>query len=349
MNIEDLLKQKSEWLRGIGPDSDIVVSSRIRLARNLRGYPFTHWGGDDEKAEIIEKIVTVCEKISRLKGALFLRINEISKVDRQFLVERHLMSREFGAEPEHKMLIISSDEVMSVMVNEEDHLRIQTMKSGFDLKNAWNIIDAFDEALAKELDFAYHDEFGYLTACPTNVGTGMRASVMLHLPSLVLTKQIDKILQAIAKLSLTTRGLYGEGTEASGNFFQISNQVTLGRSESELIEHISGMIGQVIEHERNARNALLEKNEARLKDRVWRAFGILKSSRIITSSETIDLLSSVRLGCDLNILPGMNTELLNELFIITQPAHLQKLEGKKLTPEERDLKRAQIIRERLNI
>jgi protein arginine kinase len=235
------------------------------------------------------------------------------------------------------------------MLNEEDHIRMQVMQSGFNLFEAWAIINRIDDCLMNELPFAFSPEWGFLTACPTNVGTGMRGSVMLHLPALVMTRQVDRVLAAIAKLSFTTRGLYGEGTQASGNFFQISNQVSLGQNEEDIMEGINGLIRQIIEQEHNARQALLTREKAALEDRISRSFGILKSARIITSQETIELLSMVRLGLDLGMITDIDRSVVNELFIITQPAHLQKLEEKKLSSPERDVKRAEIIRSKLKI
>ena len=244
-------------------------------------------------------------------------------------------------------MAISSDETISIMVNEEDHLRLQVLKPGFSLSECWQIAEKMDSDLEKKLNFAFSGKLGYLTACPTNTGTGMRASVMLHLPALVLTKQINRVIQAIVKLGLTVRGLFGEGTEATGNFFQISNQVSLGRSETEIIDNIKRIINQVIEYEQNARQALLSKNRNKLEDQVWRSFGVLQNARIITSSESIELLSNLRLGFDLDIIKGLSREVINELFILTQPAHLQKFEDKNLNPNKRDIKRAQLIREKL--
>jgi protein arginine kinase len=223
------------------------------------------------------------------------------------------------------------------------------MQSGFNLFEAWNIINAIDDGLAKELNIAFLANWGYLTACPTNAGTGMRGSVMLHLPALVMSRQIERVLAAIAKLSFTTRGLYGEGTQASGNFFQISNQVSLGHSENEIIENINGLIRQIIEQETQAREIMLTKSKEILEDRINRSLGILKSARIITSQETIELLSMVRLGSDLGMIKDIDRRTINELFIITQPAHLQKLENVKLSSDQRDLKRAELIRKKLNL
>ncbi len=347
MNISDLLNNQGEWLRSIGPNSDIVMSSRIRLARNLSNYPFSNWASKKEQQEVLKVAKQAIVASKKIKSSLCLDIGKIDPIDRQFLVERHLMSKEHSVDADNKGLCVSDREAVSIMINEEDHLRIQVMKSGFDLRDAWRIINSIDSELGNALHYAYSLDFGYLTACPTNTGTGMRASVMLHLPSLVMTKQIDKVLQAITKLSLTARGLYGEGTEASGNFFQISNQVSLGHREDDIIDNIERIIRQIIDHEQSARDVLLSQNKSVLEDRIWRAYGTLKSAHIITSSETIDLLSLVRLGADLNLIKSVDRALINELFIITQPAHLQKLEKKKLNPNERDVKRAEIIRERL--
>ena len=347
MNLDDLLNNQGEWLRCTGPNSDIVISSRIRLARNLAKYPFSHWASKKEQQEILQASKQAIAASKKIKNSLCLDIGKLEAIDKQFLVERHLMSKEHTIDAEHKGLCVVDGEIVSIMINEEDHLRIQVMKSGFDLRNAWYIINDIDNGLGNLLHYAYSVDFGYLTACPTNTGTGMRASVMVHLPALVITKQIGKVLQAITKLSLTARGLYGEGTEASGNFFQISNQVSLGHKEEDIIDNIERIIKQIIDHEHSAREALYSQNRSALQDRIWRAYGTLKSAHIITSSETIDLLSLVRLGVDLKLIKELDQALINELFIIMQPAHLQKLERKKLDPNERDVKRAQIIREKI--
>lgn len=349
MNLGDLLKHTSEWLRGTGPNSDIVISSRIRMARNLDKLPFPHWGNQKQALESLVKVEEAIKKIDYLKTATVFRLSGLDPVDRQFLVERHLMSREHAQKADNKAVAIDDEEIIAIMINEEDHLRTQVMQSGFNLFEAWNIVNKIDDCLANELPFAFLPEWGYLTACPTNTGTGMRGSVMLHLPALVMTRNIERVLAAIAKLNFATRGLYGEGTQASGNFFQISNQVSLGLSEEEIISNINGLIRQIIEQENQARELMLTKGRAELEDRVNRSFGILKSAHIISSQETIELLSMVRLGSDLGLLKDMERSKINELFIITQPAHLQKLEEKKLSPQERDIRRARLIREKLNL
>jgi protein arginine kinase len=350
MKLDDLMQHTSEWLKGTGPHSDIVISSRIRLARNLDKFPFPHWASKKQSEEVLQAVVAAVAKIDYLNNTTVFTLAEMDNVDKQFLVERHLMSNEHTQKTNSKAVIIDAEEVLSVMVNEEDHLRVQVMQSGFNLYEAFNIINRIDDSLGKELPFSFLSEWGYLTACPTNTGTAMRGSVMLHLPALVMTRQINKVLAAIAKLSFTTRGLYGEGTQASGNFFQISNQVSLGLSETEIIENINGLIRQIIEQENFARQAILAQNRAMLEDRINRSLGILKSAYIISSQETIELLSMVRLGCDLGIVNKLiDRRTINELFIVIQPAHLQKIENKKLNSQERDAKRAEIIRSRLKV
>ncbi|MEK6728320.1 MAG: protein arginine kinase [Candidatus Omnitrophota bacterium] len=349
MQLNSLLKHTSEWLKGTGPNSDIVISSRVRLARNLEKIPFPHWASKAQGEKVLNTIAEAATRCGYLKTSTFFKLAELDAVDKQFLVERHLMSLEHAQKTNHKGVAIDDEEVLAVMINEEDHIRLQVMQSGFNLYEAWNIINTVDDCLAKELSFAHTADWGYLTACPTNTGTGMRGSVMLHLPALVMTRQIDRVLAAIAKLSFTTRGLYGEGTQATGNLFQISNQVSLGRSENEMLEDISGIIRQIIEQEGQAREVLLLKNKVMLEDRINRSLGILKNARIISSQETTELLSMVRLGVDLRMIKDIDRRNINELFIITQPAHLQKIENKKLSAGERDLKRAELIRAKLNL
>ena len=347
MRIEELLNHTGEWLRGTGPNANIVMSSRIRLARNLAQAPFPSKSAKKDLESVFSLVEKAVTGIDLFKGATLFRMNELDQVDRQILVERHLMSHEHASNPEGKGLLVSAEEVVSVMVNEEDHLRIQVMRSGLSLTEAWNIINAIDDALSKELPFAFMNNWGYLTACPTNTGTAMRGSVMMHLPALVTTKQINKVLAAISKLSFASRGFYGEGTQASGNFYQISNQVALGHSEMDIIQNINGLIRQVIEQEEQARQALLLQNRPMLEDKICRSWGLLKTARIISSQESIELFSMVRFGIDMGILKDVDHKSLNELFIMIQPAHLQKIEGKKLNAFERDTKRAAVIRQKL--
>ncbi len=347
MRFEHLINHNASWLKGTGPNSDIVISSRIRLARNLSKFPFPHWAKKEDNEEVLALTKSAFEKTEELNDSLYLRLDNLDSVDKQLLVERHLMSNEQAIRSNQKALLVNPDENIAIMVNEEDHLRIQAMESGFDLDGTWAVIKALDNHLSMYLDFAFKRDWGYLTACSTNTGTGMRGSIMLHLPALVMTRQINRVLEAIAKLSFTARGLYGEGTQATGNFFQISNQVSLGSKEEEILGNIKGVIKQIIEQEERARDALLSEHREMLEDRVWRSYGTLKNAHIITSNETVELLSMLRLGSDLEIVTDVERSLINELFILTQPAHLQKLENKKLSSNERDVKRAQIIRSKI--
>ncbi len=332
MTIDDFLDQDTEWLRGTGPSANIVMSSRTRLARNIEKIPFSNWANKKQLEEVLNLVESAAKKCNFLKNALFIRLKSLSEVDRVFLVERHLMSPEHAKNADYKALIVDPKEIVSIMVNEEDHLRIQVMQSGLNLTECWRIIDEIDTELSKSLPFAFSAKWGYLTACPTNAGTGLRCSTMLHLPALVFTGQIGKILQAIAKLGMNIRGLYGEGTEAMGNVFQISNQISMGITEEDVIDNIERITNQLISREDATRKMLLAKN---------------KEGHIINSNETVALLSAIRLGVDIGLVKNMDRRTVNELFLLTQPAHLQKREGKLLNANERDVKRADIVKERL--
>ncbi len=347
MEINDLINNTGQWLKGTGEFSNIVMSSRLRLARNLVLKPFPNKARKKDLVEILELIEGVLGAMNYLKGSTLFKIGDLDNVDKQFLIERHLMSHEHATNPDGKALVVSKEEVLSIMINEEDHLRIQVMQSGLNLDEALHIASSIDDALSKKLDFAFSIHWGYLTACPTNTGTAMRGSVMLHLPALVMTKQINKVLAAVSKLSFASRGFYGEGTQASGNFYQISNQVSLGQSETDVIQNINGLIRQIIEQEEQARQALLLQNKLMVEDKIYRSFGILQNAHVISSQETVELLSMLRLGIDLGIIKNVDRGDINELFIMIQPAHLQKIETKKLTAAERDRKRASLIRQKI--
>lgn len=347
MTPDDLLRQDSEWLRGTGPNADIVMSSRTRLARNIDKIPFSNRADKRSLDDILLQVEEAVKGIALLKGSTFFRLKDLGEVDRLLLVERHLMSPEHAKDVEYKALVVDPKEIVSIMINEEDHLRIQVLQSGLNLRECWRIVDQIDTEFSKRIPYAFSAKWGYLTACPTNAGTGLRGSIMLHLPALVFSGQINKILQAIAKLGLNIRGLYGEGTEATGNVFQVSNQSSMGMTEEELIDNIDRIINQTLAREESTRNSLMAKSKEALVDRISRAHGTLKSAHIISSIETVTLLSAIRLGVDLGIIKNLDRKMLNELFILTQPAHLQKLEGKVLTSNERDVKRADLIREKL--
>lgn len=344
---DDFLTNPNSWLNGQGPFAEIVFSSRVRLARNLAQYPFPSQANPQQLADVLRQLKEVYPKVKLLKNSTFVKLSEINDVDRQFLLERHLISQEHLESSDSKGLIVSNDEGVALMVNEEDHLRMQVIASGFNLQGSWRLLNDIEDELSKFVSFAFLPEFGYLTACPTNVGTALRASCMLHLPALILTKRINKILELLAKISVTTRGFFGEGTQALGNFFQISNQISLGLSEKELIENLSGVVNQVKEQEIDARQYLLKKHKISLEDSVWRALGALRTSRLMSSKEALGHLSLLSLGLNLGIIKNISKEVVNNLFIIIQPAHLQKLEGRQLEEEGRDYIRATLLREKL--
>jgi protein arginine kinase len=347
MNLDNLTHTSGEWLRGTGPESDIVISSRIRLARNLAAFPFTNRASAHQKADMEGILRDRIAKLDVTPRIEYLSLANLSALDRQFLVERQLISREIAGAEGPRGVAFDERETVSLMVNEEDQLRLQVMRSGFALDEVWQDIDRVDDLLEQRVSYAFTEEFGYLTACPTNVGTGMRASVMLHLPALGWTKQIEKVFRALQKINLAVRGLYGEGSRASGDFYQISNQVTLGKSETTIISEIREVIPEIIKYERHARSTLLRENRQALQDKVSRAYGTLGSATMMTSEETMDLLSCARLGVNLGLLDELTIATVNELFIHTQPAHLQKLMGNLLDGEERNAARARYLRTRL--
>jgi len=347
MDLHEFLTPPAETARRKGPHDRIVMSSRVRLARNVRDASFPGWAKKPERIRVLEIIRPVVETLPEMRDAYSQSMDNLTALDKQILVERHLISREHAAKSSGSGLVLNHDETLCVMINEEDHLRMQSLRPGLQIRQAWNAIDQVDSALEKRLDYAFNSELGYLTACPTNLGTGIRVSAMLHLPGLVLAEQINPIIQSVNKLGLAVRGLYGEGTEALGNVFQVSNQMTLGESESAIVERLEKVLAQIIEHEENARASLLEKKPKMVYNHIGRAYGILANAHSISSKETMNLLSLMRLGVDSGLFPGVDRALVDELFIMTQPAHLQKQHSEKLSAEERDLLRADMVRDRL--
>jgi len=336
------------WLDASGPKASIVLSTRIRLARNLQGHVFSQRAGDADRTAVLTRVAEAGAASDRLGAAVTFRLDQLERGERQLLHERHLVSKELAgldreARPRPGAALLVQGAV-GVMVNEEDHLRLHGMRSGFALEEAYAEVEAIDADLGSLLPFAFHPEFGYLTSCPTNAGTGLRASVLIHLPGLVLTKEIGKVLQGLAQVGLTFRGLYGEGSEVVGNFFQLSNQTTLGKSEDELLDHLGKIVRQVIEYEEQAREILLQKAPTEVADKTWRAYGLLKYARSVSFEEAMNLLSGVRLGVGLNLIPGLSVYTLNKLLIFTQPAHLAALEGRPGGDPELPTVRATYVR-----
>jgi protein arginine kinase len=349
VKFSSVISTAGEWLRGEGPHHQIVISSRVRLARNLRNRAFPGWAKKAERTAILELIKPRVEELTEMQDSFSEGLQDLSALEKQVLVERHLISREHAAKNVGSAIVMNRRQTLSIMVNEEDHLRMQSIRSGLQLKQAFKLVDKIDSALESKLEFAYDQRLGYLTACPTNVGTGMRASAMLHLPGLVLSELINQVIQAVSKIGLAVRGLYGEGTEAMGNLFQISNQTTLGEKEDEIIARLSKVIETIIEKEHDARQVLIQKRSNTLWDQIGRAYGVLTFAHAMTSKEALNLLSIIKLGVDLGAFPEDRRLPIDELFIDTQPAHLQKTSQQKLNAEERDHLRAQIIRDRLKV
>ncbi|NSW92391.1 MAG: protein arginine kinase [Firmicutes bacterium] len=331
------------------PDHDVIVSSRVRLARNFSQYPFPSKMNSKQAEEIIGNVKDAILNYydAEIGNLLFVDIGSLGNIDKQMLVEKHLISPDLAASTKRSAAIISKNENISIMINEEDHLRIQVLFPGMQIDNAWKLCDKIDDILDKKIEFAYSNVYGYLTCCPTNLGTGIRASVMLHLPALVMTGYIRNILEACGKLNIAVRGMYGEHSEAIGNMFQMSNQITLGQTEEEIISSIKNIATQIVEQEKALRNELYRQNTIKFEDKIYRSFGILANARTISTEESLRLISDVRLGIDLGIIKDINTDTLNEIMLSIQPACLQKLLGRPLDSNERDIRRAELIRMKL--
>ncbi|MED3573530.1 protein arginine kinase [Cytobacillus praedii] len=352
MSLERFINQAvSSWMSAEGPDSDIILSSRIRLARNISQFKFPILFSNDEAKSVIHKIKERVDDTSftRLGNMELLLMDELQPLQKRVLMEKHLISPYLAENSSYGACLLSENEELSIMINEEDHIRIQCLFPGFQLLEALEVANEVDDWLEEKVDYAFDENIGYLTSCPTNVGTGLRASVMMHLPGLVLTQQINRIIPAINQLGLVVRGIYGEGSEALGNIFQVSNQLTLGKSEIDIVEDLKSVVSQLISQERSAREALEKTSNIQLEDRVFRSFGILSNSRIIESKEAARCLSDVRLGIDMGYLNNISKNILNELMILTQPGFLQQYAGGPLRPHERDIRRASLIRERLKM
>jgi protein arginine kinase len=346
MKIDAILTRPGDWMSG-GTWHPIVISSRVRLARNLAKLPFPGWAKKSERVRILEEIKPEVDTLPAIKDGFSEQLNELSATEKQVLVERHLISREHAAKGMGSAVVINPQQTISIMINEEDHLRMQAITCGLELEKTFQLIDEIDTALEAQLDFAFDEELGYLTACPTNVGTGMRASAMVHLPGLVLGEQINQVVNSVNKIGLAVRGLYGEGTEAMGNLFQVSNQTTLGEKEDQIIGRLHKVIETLIQRETQARENLMATKRTTLMDQIGRAYGILTHAYSISSKEALNLISVLRLGIDLGFFPEEGRAIINQLLMETQPAHLQNVSQQKLAAEERDHLRADIVRDRL--
>ncbi len=347
MLLTDLFRNVGAWLENQGAEADVVVSSRIRLARNIAGHRFMSRASEEERRELAEKLTSVVEEALPGDDHTVFDLEKLAPCDRQALMERHLISREHSEAEGARCVVIGAGETLSVMVNEEDHLRIQAMSGGFDVDEAWARLDALDDAVEQSVPYAFDGRYGYLTACPTNVGTGLRVSVMLHLPALSMTRELQRVFAAAAKIDFIVRGLYGEGTQGQGDFYQVSNQKTLGRTEKEILDSLKVVVPQIVRYERKVRDTLFREHRAQVEDRIWRARGILANARMVSSDEALHLLSQLRLGINMGLIEDVEIATINRLLIFTRPAHLQKVTGRELDERARDVARADYLRKAL--
>ena len=344
---EQMAKNPAVWLSGKGSDSQVVLSSRVRLARNISQTPFPSRADTGNRERVLSFIKSAVEKSQNLSKGTFLDCNQMDDLDRAFMVERHLVSLEFTQCSSFSALLIGEEENLSVMVNEEDHLRIQALAPGLEIRQALQLANTVDDEFSKTLEFAFDPAFGYLTTCPTNTGTGMRASILIHLPGLARTQEIEKVISEISKVGLAVRGFYREGSDVLGNLFQVSNQKTLGRSEEEIMDDLEGVTRRIIEREENARSRLFSEAKDQIEHKIWRAYGILRYARSLTSEEVLNMLSALRLGIGMGVLENVSPSQVNQILALTQPAHLQKYFGKRMDTGERDRVRAELIRSKL--
>jgi protein arginine kinase len=344
MTISSLIDTPSELTDMVSQKTAVVLMTRVRLARNVAGLPFPGWAKPLQRQDAFQRCREAVEATAAMKRSLTIAVDELSELEKQILVERHLISRELSGAKAGSGVVISRDQTFSVMINEEDHLRIQVLRAGFQLKKVWNTVNELDTAIEDRIDYAFSPSLGYLTACPTNLGTGMRASAMMHLPALVIGNQMEKVVRAVNQLGMVVRGLFGEGSDASGSIFQISNQTTLGESEEEIIKRLGSVLTSIVEHEMNARQKLIEADAGKLFDKIGRAYGILQNSHVLSSGEAMNLLSLLRLGIDLKVFPDTHRSTIDRLFIEAQPGHLQHAQKGEFEPNQRDLLRAGRLR-----
>ena len=343
MKVDEMLKSTRSWIaprRGGG----IVVSSRIRLARNISGLPFPSWGGSDASKKLYKKLAHLFVGLDSLQDAVVLPLEDISQVDREVLCERRLISGELVEKGAGSGIVVDEKQRVAVMINEEDHLRLQVLRPGLDLLNAWKLLNQIDSELEHHIRYAFSPTLGYLTSCPSNVGTGMRVSVMLHLPGLKLMNEIDRVVTGMNRMGFAVRGTFGEGSDEFGNMYQISNQATLGISEFETVRRVQDIAETLVEIEMNTRKLLLQKRELSVRDFVSRAVGVYKYAVMLSTGETLDLLSALRLGLDFDMLSGVSLSRINEMMLMVQPGHIQKKVGRELSVKERDMMRSKLMR-----
>ncbi len=346
---EDMAKSPATWLSGKGEETMVVLSSRVRLARNVAGCRFPTSADNETRIRVVSYFDSILSRSQMLAKGSYVKAADISTLDKNFLIERHLISPAFLNGDTAKAVFVDSDDRLSIMINEEDHIRLQALAPGLDPRGAHELAVKYDTEIGRYLEYDYDADFGYLTACPTNAGTGMRASVLIHLPGLVLTRDIDKVVSYITRSGLVVRGFYGEGTDVLGNLFQLSNQNTLGVTEDEILSQLERITHEIIDREASARQRLIDEAADMIEDKIWRAYGILRNARVLTSEEVMNLLSALRLGHAMKIIDFLDIALVNEILLLSQPAHLQKYYGQEMDNNRRDFIRAQMVREKLRL
>ncbi len=349
LEVSSLIGIIPEWLNGKGKEADIIISSRIRLARNLKNIPFTNHADNKKLEDVITLIKNVVDNSGFFNGLKFTKINNIIDIDKELLLERHLISPFFKKLDKPRAVLVGNNESLCIMINEEDHLRIQWIGSGLEIDKIWKRISIIDNELNSKLDFSFSKELGYLTACPTNTGTGMRVSFFCHIPGIILSKKMEKVFEEIIPAGIAVRGFYGEGSDVQGNIFQVSNQVTLGITEKDTIKRINNVAKRLIHYEKYYREKLLKNSRIEIEDKVYRALAIMKSAKIIPALEFMSLLSAVRLGVELEIIKKITRKVLNELMVTLQPAHIQKTAGKEIETLEKDILRAKILKNKIKL
>ncbi len=344
MTVNDLAGRRAGWFGGAGDHCDVVVSTRVRLARNLDDIPFSEFASEEQLRDLSSRLVAWCQN-GRQGGPLtYFDASELGCQGRQVLVERHLISPALADASRPRGVAVAGDETASVMVNEEDHFRIQAVGAGLNLGDTWEAARGLEADLADRFGFAFAQEWGFLTACPTNAGTGLRASVLAHLPGLALTQELEAAVRAVTQMGYAVRGLHGEGSAVQGNLYQVSNQVTLGRCDTDILEGLERVVGQLLDCETRAREALMDEVRVQVEDKVWRAWALVRHARLLTASEYLNLASAIRLGVAFGLLQKVEVGMLNELMVKTKPAHIQAITGRQLEPPERDAVRAEMVR-----
>jgi protein arginine kinase len=346
--IKELRDSTAKWIKGYGPKNHIVISSRIRLARNIKDIPFPVKANDKQLEIVLKKIEKILKDNKDFVNFKIIKIDKLSSIPRNFLIEKRLISISLASFNRlYSAFIYNPEEIISIMINEEDHLRLQCMLPGFQLQKVWELINQYDNKIEEEVEYAFDELHGFLTCCPTNVGTGLRASVMLHLPALIILNRLNELLKSISNKGYAVRGFYGEGTDFQGNLFQISNQTTLGLSEMEIIEKLNNVVGNLINKEQEAREELMINAKKKIEDQVMRSYGILTNASIISTTEAVNLLSNIRFGIEMGILVKIGYDTINRLMTIIQPGYLQLIKGKNMNQLERGEARAELVKELL--